>query len=75
MTDPVTTRLSVEGADLLLLAGVNDANLVELSRATGARVALRGDALTISGEPESAHHHEAQRAPPSRAKARRGLHR
>ena len=59
MTDPVTTRLSVEGADLLLLAGVNDANLVELSRATGARVALRGDALTISGEPESAQRAES----------------
>ena len=59
MTDPVTTRLSVEGADLLLLAGVNDANLVELSKATGARVALRGDALTISGDPEATQKAEA----------------
>ena len=53
MTDPVTSRMSVEGADLLLLAGVNDGNLVELARATGARVALRGDSLAISGDPES----------------------
>jgi phosphate starvation-inducible protein PhoH and related proteins len=59
VTDPVTTRLSVEGADLLLLAGVNDANLVELSRATGARVALRGDALSISGDADSAQRAEA----------------
>jgi phosphate starvation-inducible PhoH-like protein len=53
MTDPVTTRVSVEGADLLLLAGVNDGNLVELSRASGARVALRGDSLSITGDAES----------------------
>lgn len=48
---PTTTRLSVEGADLLLLTGVNDSNLVELSNATGARVSLRGDTLTLIGEP------------------------
>lgn len=53
MTDPVTSRLSVEGADLLVLAGVNDANLVELARATGTRIALRGDTLTISGDPDA----------------------
>lgn len=35
------------------LAGVNDANLVELGRVTGTRVALRGDSLTISGEAEA----------------------
>ncbi len=52
MTEHKTARVSVEGADLLVLAGVNDANLAELARATGARVALRGDALTISGEPD-----------------------
>jgi len=46
----VTQRLSTEGADLLTLAGVNDSNLVELSRITGAKVSLRGDALTLSGE-------------------------
>jgi phosphate starvation-inducible PhoH-like protein len=38
--------------DLLTLAGVNDANLVELARITGARVALRGEALTLSGTAE-----------------------
>jgi phosphate starvation-inducible PhoH-like protein len=45
----VTERLSTEGADPLTLAGVNDGNLVELSRVTGARITLRGDTLTISG--------------------------
>ena len=47
--DAVTHRLPTEGADLLTLAGVNDANLIELARASGARVALRGDTLTLSG--------------------------
>ena len=42
-------RLSTEGVDLLTLAGVNDANLVELARITGTRVALRGEAMTLSG--------------------------
>ncbi len=45
-------RLSTEGVDLLTLAGVNDANLVELARITGARVALRGEALTLAGTGE-----------------------
>jgi len=45
----VTERLDVEGADLLLLAGVNDANLTELSRQTGVRTALRGNLLTLMG--------------------------
>ncbi len=50
MTDTVVTqRLSTEGADLLTLAGVNDANLVELQRLSGAKVALRGDAISLSG--------------------------
>ena len=34
----VTQKLSTEGADLLTLAGVNDANLLELTRVSGARV-------------------------------------
>ena len=50
--DPITQRLSVEGADPLLLAGVNDANLNELARLTSARVSLRGDVLTLAGTPE-----------------------
>ena len=42
MTDePTTQRLNTEGADLLTLAGVNDANLIELQRQTGTRVTLR----------------------------------
>jgi phosphate starvation-inducible PhoH-like protein len=41
--------LNTEGADLLTLAGVNDANLIELARLTGAKVSLRGDTLTLSG--------------------------
>jgi phosphate starvation-inducible PhoH-like protein len=48
----VTQRVSTEGADLLTLAGVNDANLVELARLSGAKVALRGDALSLSGPGE-----------------------
>ena len=48
----VTQRLNTEGADLLTLAGVNDGNLVELSRIGGVRVALRGDTLSITGPVE-----------------------
>ncbi len=47
--DHVTQKLSTEGADLLTLAGINDANLVELSRIGGVKVALRGEALSITG--------------------------
>lgn len=45
--------MSVEGADMQMLAGVNDGNLVELGRITGTRVALRGDSLTIAGDTEA----------------------
>ena len=45
----VTQKLSTEGADMLTLAGVNDANLIELSRLCGVKVALRGDAMSITG--------------------------
>jgi phosphate starvation-inducible PhoH-like protein len=53
--NPTTTtqKLSTEGADLLTLAGVNDANLVELSRLSGAKVALRGEGLTLTGPGEA----------------------
>ena len=47
--DSVTQKLNTEGADLLTLAGVNDANLIELARLTGAKVSLRGEALTLTG--------------------------
>jgi phosphate starvation-inducible protein PhoH and related proteins len=52
-SDVVTARVSVEGADLQMLAGVNDGNLKELERATGARVALRGDHLSMTGDGEA----------------------
>lgn len=45
----VEHRLTAEGADFLLLAGVNDANLQELARLSGCRVILRGDDLILSG--------------------------
>ena len=44
----VTHKVSTEGADMLTLAGVNDGNLVELSRLCGVKGALRGDAMSIS---------------------------
>ena len=50
--DSVTHRLSTEGVDLLTLAGVNDANLIELSRLTGAKISLRGDTMTVNGPVE-----------------------
>ena len=53
MADDATRRLDVAGADLLTLAGVNDANLLELQRQTGVRVALRGDAMTLAGPTEA----------------------
>ncbi len=37
---------------MLTLAGVNDENLIELSKQTGAKVSLRGDTLTVSGTQE-----------------------
>ena len=46
----VEHRLDAEGADHLLLAGVNDANMQELARLFGVRVILRGDHLILSGE-------------------------
>ncbi len=52
VSEETIQRLSAEGADPLLLAGVNDANLVELPRALGVRVSFRGDALTVSGTAE-----------------------
>ena len=49
MAEELTQKLNVEGADPLLLAGINDVNLTELERATGARISLRGDTLTLAG--------------------------
>ena len=56
MAEERTHRLSVEGADPLLLAGVNDANLAELERVTGARVSLRGDTLALTGTADQVDH-------------------
>lgn len=47
--DSATQKISTEGADMLTLAGVNDANLLELSRLFGVKVSLRGDSMIISG--------------------------
>jgi len=52
--DVVTVRVSTEGADLLTLSGVNDANLLELSRLYGVKISLRGDAIVITGSPDFA---------------------
>ena len=49
MSDEIAHRLAVEGVDPLCLAGVNDGNLIELTRRLGVRVSLRGDALTLQG--------------------------
>jgi phosphate starvation-inducible protein PhoH and related proteins len=47
-----TERVSTEGADLLTLAGVNDSNLLELSRLFGVKVSLRGESMVVSGAPD-----------------------
>ncbi|MFL5514626.1 MAG: PhoH family protein [Gemmatimonadales bacterium] len=54
MPDDTTTqhRISAEGADPLLFAGVNDANLQELQRTLGVRIMFRGDAVTVTGPGE-----------------------
>jgi phosphate starvation-inducible protein PhoH and related proteins len=46
----VEHRLGAEGADYLLLAGINDAHLQEVARLSGCRVILRGDDLILSGD-------------------------
>lgn len=50
--ESTTEKLSTEGADMLVLAGVNDANLLELSRLFGVKVVLRGETLVITGAQE-----------------------
>src|SRR5215210_3749555 len=52
MPDDIQTRMSAEGADPLLFAGVNDSNLLELQRSLGVRVSFRGEAVTLSGTPD-----------------------
>jgi phosphate starvation-inducible PhoH-like protein len=45
----VEHRFDAEGADPLMLAGVNDRNVHEVSRLFGVRVVLRGDHVILSG--------------------------
>ena len=52
MTPRTTERLQTDGADPLLLAGVNDATLLEVQRTLGVQASLRGDTLTLSGPEE-----------------------
>lgn len=49
----VEHRLDAEGADPLMLTGVTDRNLQEITRLFGLRVVLRGDHLILSGSLES----------------------
>ena len=49
MSDDITHRVSTEGADQLLVAGVNDQNLLELQRTTGVRALIRGDNISLHG--------------------------
>jgi phosphate starvation-inducible PhoH-like protein len=50
--DETTHRLSTEGADPLLLTGINDATLLELQKQLGVRLTYRGDALALAGTAE-----------------------
>jgi phosphate starvation-inducible PhoH-like protein len=51
--DSITTKLSTEGADLLTLAGVADANLAELQKLFPVRITLRGEAMSLTGTPDA----------------------
>lgn len=53
MSDLITQRIDTVGADPLLFAGVNDANLLEVQRTLGVRASLRGDTLTLTGPPDT----------------------
>jgi phosphate starvation-inducible PhoH-like protein len=46
----VEHRLDTEGADPLMLAGVNDRNMHEVSRLFSVRVVLRGNHLVLTGD-------------------------
>ncbi|MDG2238893.1 MAG: PhoH family protein [Longimicrobiales bacterium] len=45
----IAHRLDADGVDPLMLAGVNDRNMQELTRLFGIRVVMRGDHLILSG--------------------------
>jgi phosphate starvation-inducible PhoH-like protein len=57
--ETTNVRVNIEGVDQMMLAGVNDGNLIELARSTGARVALRGDAISITGDADNVARAEA----------------
>lgn len=46
----VEHRIDAEGVDLLLLAGVHDVNLQQISRIFGIRVVLRDEHVVLSGD-------------------------
>ncbi|MEO5799046.1 MAG: PhoH family protein [Gemmatimonadales bacterium] len=48
-SEDIRHTLNAEGADPLLLAGVNEANFAEIQRAIGVRISQRGDAITLLG--------------------------
>ena len=52
MSDDIQHRISAEGADPLLFAGVNEGNLQELQRTLGVRISFRGDSVTVAGTAE-----------------------
>jgi phosphate starvation-inducible protein PhoH and related proteins len=58
-SEDVRHALNAEGADPLLLAGVNETNFAEIQRAIGVRVSQRGDVLTLIGT-----HAQVERAIP-----------
>lgn len=46
----VEHRIDAEGVDFLLLAGVHDVNLQQISKIFGIRVVLRGEHVVLSGD-------------------------
>jgi len=47
--DATTLRIGTEGSDLLTVAGVGDANLLELQRLFSVRATLRAESLVLAG--------------------------
>ena len=47
--DDTRVTVAADGADPMALAGINEANFMELQRALGVRVSQRGDAVTMIG--------------------------
>ena len=49
-------RFDAQGADPLMLTGVNDQNVQELRSLFGIRVVIRGDELILSGSQSAVEH-------------------